>query len=65
MIYANGAKLLKLSTIAIMQYLTPTMVFLIAVFVFAEPFGQARAVAFPMIWVALILYTSEIVRLRR
>jgi len=41
------------------------MVFLIAVFVFAEPFGQARAVAFPMIWVALILYTSEIVRLRR
>lgn len=65
MIYANGAKLLRLSTIAIMQYLTPTMVFLIAVFVFTEPFGQARAVAFPMIWVALILYTSEIVRLRR
>jgi len=65
MIYANGAKLLRLSTIAIMQYLTPTMVFLIAVFVFAEPFGQARAIAFPMIWVALILYSSEIVRLRR
>lgn len=65
MIYANGAKLLRLSTIAIMQYLTPTMVFLIAVFVFGEPFGQARAVAFPMIWLALILYTSEIVRLRR
>lgn len=65
MIYANGAKLLRLSTIAIMQYLTPTMVFLIAVFVFGEPFGQARAIAFPMIWLALILYTSEIVRLRR
>lgn len=65
MIYANGAKLLRLSTIAIMQYLTPTMVFLIAVFVFGEPFGQARAVAFPMIWLALILYSSEIVRLRR
>jgi len=65
MIYANGAKLLRLSTIAIMQYLTPTMVFLIAVFVFGEPFGQARAVAFPMIWLALILYSSEILRLRR
>ena len=65
MIYANGAKLLRLSTIAIMQYLTPTMVFLLAVFVFDEPFGQARAIAFPMIWLALILYSSEILRLRR
>ncbi len=67
MIYANGAKLLTLSTIAIMQYIAPTMIFLIAVFVFAEPFGTARAIAFPMIWAALVLYTSEIVgrRLRR
>ncbi len=67
MIYANGAKLLTLSTIAIMQYIAPTMIFLIAVFVFAEPFGTARAIAFPMIWAALMLYTSEIVgrRLRR
>ena len=67
MIYANGAKLLTLSTIAIMQYIAPTMIFLIAVFVFAEPFGTARAIAFPMIWAALVLYTSEIVgrRFRR
>jgi chloramphenicol-sensitive protein RarD len=67
MFYANGAKLLTLSTIAIMQYIAPTMIFLIAVFVFAEPFGTARAIAFPMIWAALVLYTSEIVgrRLRR
>ncbi|WP_209424255.1 EamA family transporter RarD [Pararhodobacter sp. SW119] len=67
MIYANGAKLLTLSTIAIMQYIAPTMIFLIAVFLFAEPFGTARAIAFPMIWAALVLYTSEIVgrRLRR
>jgi chloramphenicol-sensitive protein RarD len=67
MIYANGAKLLTLSTIAIMQYIAPTMIFLIAVFIFAEPFGTARAIAFPMIWAALVLYTSEILgrRLRR
>ena len=31
MFYANGAKLLRLSTIGILQYITPTMVFLIAV----------------------------------
>jgi len=40
--YANGAKRLRLSTIGIMQYIVPTMVFLIAVFVFDEPFTRAR-----------------------
>ena len=61
MIYANGAKLLRLSTIAILQYIAPTMIFLTAVFVFGEPFGQARMIAFPMIWAALVLYTASMV----
>ena len=61
-LYGNGAKRLRLSTIAILQYIAPTMIMLIAVFVFAEPFGRARAIAFPMIWAALILYTWSIWR---
>jgi chloramphenicol-sensitive protein RarD len=59
MLYANGAKGLRLSTIAVMQYLTPTLVFLVAVLVFREPFSGARLVAFPMIWAALALYASS------
>lgn len=62
MLYANGAKLLRLSTIAILQYIAPTMIFLTAVFVFGEPFGAARAVAFPMIWAALVVYTGSMLR---
>ncbi|MGL4312277.1 MAG: EamA family transporter RarD [Paracoccaceae bacterium] len=62
MLYANGARALRLSTIAMMQYLTPTMIALIAVLVFREPFGTARAIAFPMIWVALALYTVPILQ---
>jgi len=62
MIYANGAKLLRLSTIGILQYIAPTMIFLTAVFVFDEPFGMARAVAFPMIWAALVIYTGSMLR---
>lgn len=58
MLYANGAKLLRLTTIGILQYVSPTMIFLTAVFVFHEPFGGARAVAFPMIWAALAIYTG-------
>ena len=62
MLYANGAKLLRLSTIGIMQYIAPTMIFLTAVLVFAEPFGGARLIAFPMIWAALALYTASMFR---
>lgn len=61
MIYANGAKLLRLSTIGIMQYIAPTMIFLTAVFVFDEPFGRAKMIAFPMIWVALLIYTGSMI----
>ena len=62
MLYANGAKALRLSTIGLLQYIAPTMIFLIAVFIFNEPFGPARAVAFPLIWAALILYTVTLIR---
>jgi chloramphenicol-sensitive protein RarD len=62
MLYANGAKLLRLSTIGILQYIAPTMIFLTAVFVFGEPFGAARAIAFPMIWMALLIYTGSMLR---
>lgn len=62
MIYANGAKRLRLSTIGILQYIAPTIIMLIAVFVFDEPFGRARAIAFPMIWAALALYTTSMIR---
>jgi chloramphenicol-sensitive protein RarD len=65
MVYANGAKLLRLSTIGILQYIAPTMIFLTAVFLFNEPFGQARAIAFPMIWAALVIYTLALIRQAR
>ncbi|NIZ12952.1 EamA family transporter RarD [Phaeobacter sp. HF9A] len=66
LLYANGAKLLRLSTIAILQYIAPTMIFLVAVFVFKEPFGGARMVAFPLIWAALVIYSVSLLRqLRR
>lgn len=57
LIYANAAKRLRLSTIGIMQYIAPTMIFLTAIFIFNEPFTGARLVAFPLIWCALLLYT--------
>lgn len=60
-LYAYGAKRLRLSTIGILQYIAPTMIFLTAVFVFGEEFGRAERIAFPMIWTALVLYTASLV----
>ncbi|CAM3773036.1 EamA family transporter RarD [Phaeobacter inhibens] len=63
--YANGAKLLRLSTIGILQYIAPTMIFLAAVVVFGEEFGRARMIAFPMIWLALVIYSVSLLRQMR
>lgn len=60
MLYANGAKLLRLSTIGILQYLAPTMILLTAVLIFREPFEGVRLIAFPLIWAALVLYTATL-----
>jgi len=65
MVYANGAKLLRLSTIGIMQYIAPTMVFGIAVFIFHEPFGMLKLAAFSLIWVALAVYSLPMLLARR
>ncbi len=64
MLYALGAKGLRLSTIAIMQYSAPTVVFLLAVFVFKEPFSDGKLLAFVLIWAALAVYTYSLIKLR-
>jgi chloramphenicol-sensitive protein RarD len=64
-VYANGAKLLRLSTIGMLQYIAPTFIFLTAVFIFDEPFGWEKKIAFPMIWVALAIYSASLIKIRR
>ena len=64
LMFAFGAKALRLSTLGLMQYIAPTMVFLIAVFVFGEPFGAIQLVAFGLIWIALAIYTWSSLRSR-
>lgn len=65
MLYANAAKLIRLSTIGVLQYIAPTMVFLTAVLVFHEPFTGVSRIAFPLIWAALAIYTATLIRRRR
>jgi chloramphenicol-sensitive protein RarD len=57
--FAVGVQRLRLSTIGLLQYLNPTMQFLIAVFAFGERFTAAHALAFGCIWASLALYTGD------
>lgn len=61
-LYAFGAKALRYTTMGILQYTAPTMIFLTAVFVFGEPFSHWQLIAFLFIWTALGLYTWSLFR---
>jgi chloramphenicol-sensitive protein RarD len=59
LLFTIGAKRLTLCTVGFLQYLAPTFTFLSAVFLFHEPFTQAHLWAFLLIWIALILYSTD------
>jgi chloramphenicol-sensitive protein RarD len=54
--FAQGAKYLSLSTVGFLQFINPTILFFLGVFVFDEPFPPRNLIAFGLIWVAVILY---------
>jgi chloramphenicol-sensitive protein RarD len=65
-LFAYGARLIPLSTLGLLQYVGPTMQFLIGVLVFHEPFPRARAVGFVLIWAGLAVYAADgLLRSRR
>jgi len=63
--FAAAARRLKLSTLGLMQFVTPSMVFLLGAFVYGEPFGLAKLACFVAIWTALALFARETLRLTR
>ncbi|GAB4265970.1 MAG: EamA family transporter RarD [Candidatus Promineifilaceae bacterium] len=58
-LFAAGARRIPLSMVGILQYIAPTLQFLIGVFVYHEPFTKERLVGFGIIWFALFIYTVE------
>lgn len=60
--FAKGAQLIPLSAIGFMQYIGPTLMLLIGVIVYDEPFKREQMIAFGLIWLALVLYTISMIR---
>ena len=57
--FAFGARRIPYSMLGILQYIGPSMQFLLGIFVFGEAFSQVQAIGFGLIWLALGVYAAE------
>ena len=59
LLFAAGARRLSLTVIGIAQYITPSITFFLAVFLYGESFSLAQLVSFMLIWLGLLVFTLE------
>jgi chloramphenicol-sensitive protein RarD len=65
MMFAVGARRLPLATVGFLQYIAPSLNFLVAVLLFREPFDTTQLVGFALIWFALAVYSADMLRAAR
>lgn len=65
LLFTAAAKRLPYSTLGFLQYVAPSIQFLLAVFVFGEPLTTAHIICFAAIWVALAIFVGEGLRSHR
>jgi chloramphenicol-sensitive protein RarD len=56
-LFSFAAKRVRLATVGLLQYMNPSIQFLLAAVVLSEPMGLSHAVAFPLIWAGLAIYS--------
>ena len=59
LMFASAAKRIPLTMIGVLQYVNPTIQFLLGTLVYKEPFDHHRLIGFGIVWVALILFVLE------
>ena len=65
LLFASGARRVSMATLGLLQYLGPSIQFLLGVFVYHEPFNESRGLGFLLIWAALAVYSAESWRVLR
>jgi len=65
LLFTAAARRLPYSTLGFLQYIAPSLQFLLAVLAFGEPFTRAHAICFAAIWAALAIFAVEGFRLGR
>lgn len=61
-LFAYGVRRLRLSTIGMIQYIAPSIQFVLAITFFAEPLDTTRLISFALIWLSLIVFTTDSLR---
>ncbi len=64
-IFGAAARRIPLSLVGLLQYLAPTLQFLIGVAVFGEELGTDRLIGFAFVWAALVVYSADGLRANR
>ena len=64
LLFAYGARQVPLTSLGVLQYIAPTMQFLIGVLLYGESFTPSRIIGFSLIWLALALYWRDSFRQR-
>ncbi len=59
LMFASAVQRIPLTMVGLMQYIAPTIQFLIGVLVYEEPFDQMRLMGFSLVWVALVIFWVE------
>ena len=59
LLFSAGAPLVPMTVLGILQYIAPTIQFILGITLFGEPFGQSQLLGFSFIWIALALFTLE------
>jgi chloramphenicol-sensitive protein RarD len=59
LMFASAARQIPLTTVGVLQYIAPTLQFLIGVFIYKEPFDRTHLIGFGIVWIALIIFWVE------
>ena len=59
LMFASAAKQIPLTVVGLLQYIAPTLQFLIGIFIYKEPFDRAHFIGFGIVWVALVIFWVE------
>ena len=59
LMFASAAKQIPLTMLGILQYIAPTLQFLLGVFLYKEPFDHSHLIGFGIVWIALIIFWVE------
>ena len=59
LMFASAARLIPLTIVGLLQYIAPTLQFLVGVFIYREPFSHDQLIGFCIVWLALVIFAVE------